>query len=344
MDGLALSRAYFQDVVEPLLARRFPRLPYAAARLGGGSDVLGFDDGTSQDHDFGLRLTLLVQGDQVDAVTTFLDAELPAEYRGWPTRFATTWAPEPASQTEVRTVREFAFSRLGVDATTDLAIADWLSLTGQSVLEIVAGPVFLDTAGELTHVRRRLDWYPRDLWLHLLACDWAQLGEELPFVGRSGARGDDVGSRVLAARLVHVAMHLGFLLERRWPPYSKWFGTAFAQLPRAAAATHGLRAELAAETWQEREAGLAGALDVLARLQSRVGLPSADPVTIPFFDRPFRGLASIPQVLHDEITDPEVRALPYGIGSIEQISAMTKLLVDGPRRAKVVRSLAERNA
>lgn len=55
--GAALSREYWQDVVAPLLEKHLPGLPYAAARLGSGSDVLGLDDHQSQDHDWGLRLT-----------------------------------------------------------------------------------------------------------------------------------------------------------------------------------------------------------------------------------------------------------------------------------------------
>jgi hypothetical protein len=34
--GIALARAYFDEVVEPLLRSRFPGLAYAAGRLGAG--------------------------------------------------------------------------------------------------------------------------------------------------------------------------------------------------------------------------------------------------------------------------------------------------------------------
>ncbi|MDN5766626.1 MAG: hypothetical protein L0H96_04740 [Humibacillus sp.] len=47
-------------MVSPIVLDRWPRMPHAAARLGSGSDVLGLDDATSRDHDWGLRLNLLV--------------------------------------------------------------------------------------------------------------------------------------------------------------------------------------------------------------------------------------------------------------------------------------------
>jgi hypothetical protein len=60
--GAGLARLFHADVVAPLLARELPRLRYAAGRLGSGSDVLGLDDPMSRDHDWGCRLTLLVDG------------------------------------------------------------------------------------------------------------------------------------------------------------------------------------------------------------------------------------------------------------------------------------------
>lgn len=60
LPGAELARRFSADVAEPLLSRFMPGLPYAAARLGSGSDVLGLDDEMSRDHDWGCRLTPLV--------------------------------------------------------------------------------------------------------------------------------------------------------------------------------------------------------------------------------------------------------------------------------------------
>ena len=98
-------------------------------------------------------------------------------------------------------------------------------------LEVVGGEVFEDTGGALTALRAAMDWYPDDLWRYLVACDWRRIDQELPLMGRAADRGDDLGSRVIAARLVAATMHLGFLLCRAWPPYAKWRGTLFGRLP-----------------------------------------------------------------------------------------------------------------
>ncbi|GGF01722.1 DUF4037 domain-containing protein [Mycetocola zhadangensis] len=339
LSGIDLAHGYYTDVIAPLLAERWPGLPHAAARLGRGSDVLGLDDEMSRDHDWGLRLTLLVRTDAVSAVREHLTARLPTEYAGHPTRFATTWHPLVTHQVEVDSPGNFAFSRLGVDATRPLTDVEWLSLTGQALLEVTAGPVFTDTSGELTAIRDRLRWYPDDLWRYVLAADWARIGQEFPFIGRTGSRGDDIGSCILTARIAQAAMRLGFLLERQWPPYSKWLGTLFSRLPRAGEAMPALHRASSADTWQEREAALAEALTLLHDLQRPLGLPGVDEVFSSFYDRPFLGLGGVPEALRDSITDPAVRALPVGIGSIEQLSDNVNVLTSPAMRLATMRSL-----
>ena len=152
--GIALAAAYFSDVVAPLLASRLPGVRYAAARLGSGSDVLGLDDSISRDHDWGLRLTILVEDAHAIAeVDDLFDRLLPAEFRGHQTRFATTWHPTRQHQIEVATADDFAMSRLGLDPLRSNTAVDWLTLTGQSVLEVTAGPVFVDDVGRITDIR-----------------------------------------------------------------------------------------------------------------------------------------------------------------------------------------------
>ncbi len=317
--GLDLAGAYYREVVAPLLAVRFPGLPHAAARLGSGSDVLGLDDAMSRDHDWGPRLTLLVSRPYVEPIDEYLHRMLPENFAGLPTRFATTWDPTVRHRVEVDTPADFAVSRLGLEVGDQLSPLDWLSFTGQGLLEVTAGKVFSDTHGGISDIRRRLAWYPDDVWRYVVAADWSRLGQELPLMGRTGHRGDEVGSRTIAGRLAHTAMHLGFLLERRWAPYPKWLGTAFARLSNAASATSALLAAQTAATWQERETALCDALASLHDLHRRVGLHSSSRVVEPFFDRPFRTVSgTIVEALISSITDHRVRQLPVGVGSIEQ--------------------------
>ncbi|MFJ3394825.1 DUF4037 domain-containing protein [Leifsonia aquatica] len=335
--GIALSRAFFDDVVAPLLSASLPDLPFGAGRLGSGSDVLGFDDDVSRDHDWGLRLSLFVPADAVGDVSALLDDDLPDTFRGLPTRFAFTGESLVRHHVEVTSVTEFAVDRLGFDPRDGIDVHDWLSVSGQAALEVTAGAVFADPTGELAAVRRALAWYPDDLWRYVLACDWERIGQELPLMGRAAEVGDDIGSRIVAARLSRIVMHLAFLLERTWPPYAKWFGSAFAQLPAADALGRSIDAVLDGRDLATRHRGLGDALQLLLDRQNTLGLTAVETALVPFWDRPhLHPDPAIAAQLLDGITDPDVRRLPRGAGSIEQRTDNVAVLTSpGARRNAV---------
>ncbi|RUR02054.1 DUF4037 domain-containing protein [Labedella endophytica] len=319
------------------MAERFPGLLLAAGRLGSGSDVLGLDDAVSRDHDWGLRLSLFVPADAVEEVDRELEQRLPDAFRGLPVRFAFTGATESQHHVEVSSVGEFADARLGFDPREGMSVTDWLSVSGQAALELTAGPVFVDATGELSAVRGALRWYPDDVWRYVLACDWIRIEQELPLMGRAADVGDDLGSRVIAARLAQTIMHLAFLLERRWPPYAKWFGSLFRTLACADEVQSSLHGALRAGNGADRQRGIAAALEELNRHQTEIGLSDVHQATVPFWDRPYvHPHPAIVAQLLDAVVEEEVRRLPRGRGSVEQRTDNVDVLVDaGARRAAV---------
>lgn len=335
--GAGLSRGFYAEIVAPILAESLPGLRYAAARLGTGSDVLGLDDAISRDHDWGCRLTLLVDsadGDLVLSIGEVLERRLPRDYRGHPVRFAASWDPRPAHRVEVATVGGFAASRLGVDPVGGLSAVDWVLLTGQSVLEVTAGSVFADRTAELTQVRQLLRWYPPDVERYVLAAAWRRLERQLSFVGRIAERGDELGSVMLCAELASDLMWLAFALCRRWPPYAKWRGTVFRSLPIAADLAGPLHAAVTAGGWRAREDALATGIEVLMAAQHALGLPVPASGSTRCWARSYRTLNT--QIWTDllaGITDPEVVALPRGIGCVERWVDGAGLLASPRRRA-----------
>lgn len=335
--GADLARRYFSDVVRPILAERFARLPHAAGRLGSGSDVLGFDDETSQDHDWGLRLSLFVPADAVREVDRELERRLPETFEGLPTRFAFTGQTGRRQRVDVASVSGFLDARLGFDPRANPSVADWLSLTGQAALEVTAGPVFVDTDGGLTAARAALRWYPEDVWRYVLASDWIRLAQELPLMSRAADVGDDVGSCIIAARLTQITMHLAFMLERRWPPYAKWFGTSFDRLACAKELGDALSRTLHAHNDADRQSGLARALESLLRKQNSLGLTAVTPALVPFWDRPhIHPNPAIATQLLKGITHDRVKTLPHGHGSAEQRTDNVDILVNARARARLV--------
>lgn len=58
--GVDLSEAFYCEAVKPILDDHYPNLKYSAALIGWGSEVLGYDDLTSTDHNWGPRLLLFL--------------------------------------------------------------------------------------------------------------------------------------------------------------------------------------------------------------------------------------------------------------------------------------------
>lgn len=265
--GLALCRALYDDVVAPRLRDR----RHAAAMLGSGSEVLGFDTARSTDHDWRARVAILVGEPDPEPLTG-----LPETYGGWPVEVV------------VAELGSYLTASLGFDPARGVDLMDWLLTPTQSLLSVTAGAVFHDAPGELTAVRERLAWYPRDVWLWLLAGQWQRISQIAPFPGRAAEAGDDLGSRLLTAELARDLMRLCFLIERRYAPYSKWFGSAFSRLRLGVTIGSRLEAAVAAARYPEREAALVAVYRAVGEAFNALKLTEPiDPEPALFHDRPF---------------------------------------------------------
>ncbi|HET8907483.1 MAG TPA: DUF4037 domain-containing protein [Ktedonobacterales bacterium] len=334
LPGQELNRLFYWEIIRPLLADRFPDLVYSAALIGPGSDALGYDTVVSTDHEWGPRGLLFLRDDDYAEVAPRIDEalrqELPTTFRGYSTSFS---APDVSGvrcmmageagridhHVELHTLRRFVQRELGIEPDTPLSARDWLAVPEQRLLHVTAGTVYHDGLELLTPLRERLAYYPLDVWRYRLAAQWMRISQEEAFMGRCGDAGDELGSRIIAARLVRDLMKLLFLQERRYAPYSKWLGSAFIRLPGADILVPYLSAGFAAATWQEREQQLSRAYALLAMRQNALGIAAhQDPQTRRFHGRAY-------QVIHAErfvdtlvamIRDPDVKRIVTSVGVV----------------------------
>lgn len=340
--GLQLSERFYQEAVRPLLQRFFPTLPHSAALVGYGSDVLGFDTPISRDHMWGPRLVLFLETEGFSSVAKAVDQmlrdNLPVEFAGYPTHFGSPGEDEVRVMEPVQhgpvdhlvtfqTIPGFFRQVLGLEHIESVHFSRWLTFPQQKLLEVTAGGVFHDDLG-LIELRERFAFFPEPVWLYLLASQWRRIAQEEAFIGRTGQVGDEVGSQVIAASMVQDLMCLAFLLERRYAPYSKWFGSAFHRLDIAERLEPLLMRALQAPHWQAREAYLIEAAVLLIEKQNTLKITRVlSPKATQFYGRPFRVLFAdrIVEGLRERITDPWLRKLPL-FGSIDQFCRTTDVL------------------
>lgn len=348
LPGQALARQLYDEAVRPLMDAHAAGLPYGAAFIGAGSDVLGYDTARSMDHDWGPRLTLFIPDDMSEKWVPRLEkmflSELPERIAGFPTRFQ-EFANDPGimhmaggdgegpllHRIRITSAPAFLNETLGVRSMEDFDVPTWLTVPEQTLLELTAGVVFRDESGAIEAFRNRLAWYPKDIWRYRLAAAWKRIAQIEPFIGRAAEVDDDLGSQVIAVSLIRDVMRLALLQERRYAPYSKWLGTAFARIDIAAPLQRHLDAARFARSWLEREHQIVQAVAMLAERQNHLALcKHVDPTPRPFFSRPFTVIDAerFADALTQSIEAPEVKVMPLHLGGIDQYIDSTDALVN----------------
>ena len=342
--GLKLSELFYREAAKPILDKFFPQVPHSAGLLGWGSEVLGYDDVQSSDHHWGPRFFLFLSAEDYkqykNAIYETLSLNLPHRFKGYSTSFGepdeigvrhrSNIDSGPVNHMiHIETIKNFFGWYLGCNPYGPITAADWLSFSEHKLLGVTSGKVFRDGLGELEDIRRKFNYYPRDVWLYQLAAQWIKIFEDREFISRCGDVGDELGSMVVAAHQVKKLMHLCFLMERKYAPYTKWFGTGFAELECASELGPIFRDVLLSLTWKERESNLARAYRVIARMHNALKItpPIVEDVQV-YYGRPYL-VFEPPDLIRDilnNFTDEQVKAIKHGLGSVNQFVDSTNQL------------------
>ncbi len=342
--GLQLSELFYKEAVLPILEASFPHLAHGAGLIGEGSEVLGFDDERSMDHDWGPRCQIFLSPDDhkklASQITEVLGKELPRDFRGFPTRFSVyedtgaklldrSESGPVTHRVEIESIPEFFGGYLALDVDKAMSVYDWLTTPEELLLIVTSGKVFSDPLGGLQQIRQKYSYYPEEVWLYLLASQWRIISQEEAFIGRTAAAGDDLGSRILTAKMAGYLMKLAFLMEKKYAPYSKWFGKAFSQLEAAKLLASPLKSALDASEYSEREGYLSEAYEIVAGMHNQLGITDAiDPtVRSHYYDRPYKVIKAdrFVDAIANKLKGTELAEIA-GIGSVDQFVANVDLL------------------
>ncbi|PIN75328.1 hypothetical protein COV18_04015 [Candidatus Woesearchaeota archaeon CG10_big_fil_rev_8_21_14_0_10_37_12] len=350
--GKKLSELFFKELIKPSLKKLYPNLKYSAGLLGPGSDVIGFDTERSMDHDWGPRILLFLSKKDINKKTEIskvFSRELPYEFRGFSTHFTPLDKKGVKvakkinkgiirHRIEIYSIEYFFKEYLHFDINKKISIYDWLIFPEHKLLTISEGNVFHDDL-ELNKKLARFKYYPRDVWLYLLECQWKRISQEEHFMGRCGELNDEIGSKIVATRLVKDIMRLCFLMERKYTPYIKWFGTGFSKLKSAKELKPILNKILRANNWKKREKYLSKAYEYLAKLHNSLKITKPLKTTVEqFHDRPFLVINGklFAQEIKKQIKDKRIKAIKLEIGSINQFCDSTDVVESNTQKFKAV--------
>ena len=226
MHGLELSRKYWESFGRNMLEQEFPMLKgqVAAGLCGSGSEILGFDDEVSQDHDFEPGFCLFLPGeDIIDRHDAFLlersYARLPKEFAGFR---RSRISPVGGSRHGVIRLSDFLMEKTGTP-DGNLSLRQWLTVPEQNLLEVVSGEIWLDESGVFSGIRLRLSRCPEDIRLRKLSGELLIMNQSGQYNYRRCLDHGETGAAMLAVNeFVQAALHVLHLLDRSYTPYYKW--------------------------------------------------------------------------------------------------------------------------
>ena len=235
MKGLELSKRYYLEYGKPMLEGSFSDiLPLIAVGLaGGGSECLGFDDDISTDHDFEPAFCIFLPDEAlIDRKTEFAleraYAKLPNEFLGF-TR--NPISPVGGNRHGVIRTSDFFLKTTGT-SNGQLDIIDWLSIDEQALLEATSGEIFFDGLGRFSEIRQSLSYLPEDVRLKKLSGHLLNMAQSGQYnYGRCISRHETAAAQLAIFDFVKSAMHVIFLLNKRYIPYYKWSFKALGELP-----------------------------------------------------------------------------------------------------------------
>lgn len=238
MQGIELSKLYFEEYGRPMLERDFPDYVdrIAVGLVGHGSECFGYDDEVSADHDFepGFCLWLTEEDEKEIGFKLFRAySKLPKEFMGVKCLDKSVLG---SKEKGVKTIGEFYSAYTGRQGAPE-SWQDWLYTPSHYFAEATNGEVFYDPLGEFSRIREEIkSGMPEDVRRKKIASCALRMAQSGQYNYKRCLSHGEVGAARLALdEFVRNCAEIVFLLEKRHAPYYKWIFRSMKQLPRLSA-------------------------------------------------------------------------------------------------------------
>lgn len=233
MKGLELSEKYYETYGRTMIEDEFPEIAgqTAAGLVGYGSECLGFDDEISRDHDYGpsfcIWLPQEIYAQYGERMQVVYDA-LPKEFMGFTGRVE---EEQGKGRVGVLCLEDFYREILGYPGMP-CTEAEWLSIPEEALATAINGRVFEDRLGRFSKIRESLSqYYPEAVWRRKLADALARAAQSGQYnYARAMKRGERIAAEIALVEFVKEAMHLVYLLNRKYAPFYKWMHRGLREL------------------------------------------------------------------------------------------------------------------
>lgn len=248
MNGLELSRRYYEEICRPAIEGSFAKFmgKMAFGLAGDGSECYGFDDEISRDHDFGPRIMVWLTPEDFDEfgekLRNFI-LNLPRNFLGYNGVNTSRYGE---GREGVFTIPGFYKRFLGIDHPPS-TVREWRLLPESNLSIATNGEIFSDPVGEFTKFRKALlEGYPEDLRLKMMAARCMKMAQSGQYnYARNFKRGEFVAVQMAVSEFIDSTISLIYLMNNRYKPFYKWMHRGLRELPVLGKESYNLLSDLA---------------------------------------------------------------------------------------------------
>ena len=231
LTGMEICRKFYEEYGRQMIHEKFPQYEdqMAVGLVGEGSEVFGYDDAFSRDHDFGPGFCIWLPKEMYKTMGDKVQEEydkLPDTYMG----IKRTTTEMGKGRVGVWRMGDFFEEYTGHRTAPELA-AEWVEIDDYKLATVTNGEVWRDDLGEFTKRRQGFLAQPPEAYRVKLArmiSSMAQMGQAN--YARSMARKDYVTAEICIAKYMEDTLHCIFLLNDAYAPYYKWLLTGSKSL------------------------------------------------------------------------------------------------------------------
>lgn len=223
LTGMEICRRFYEEYGKQMIHEKFPEYEnqMAVGLVGEGSEVFGYDDTFSRDHDFGPGFCIWLPKELYKAMGDKVQEEydkLPDTFMG----IQRTTTEMGKGRVGVWRMGDFFEEYTGYRTAPEIP-AEWVEIEDYKLATVTNGEIWRDDLGEFTKRRAGFLAQPPEAYRVKLArmiSSMAQMGQ--CNYARSMARKDYVTANICIAKYMEDTLHCLFLLNDQYAPYYKW--------------------------------------------------------------------------------------------------------------------------
>lgn len=231
MNGLELSKDFFNTYGKELMETQFSHVHYASGAVGQGSEFFGFDDQLSEDHDFSAGFCVWLTKEDEEKYGYDISraySKLPKEFRGISQAVQSEYAGKKYGVFEIG---DFYTNIIGIREPE--TVRDWFYIPEYALATAVNGEVFFDNCGEFSKIREKLMYgMPKDVKLKKISAHTAYMAQagQYNFL-RCIAHGEQGAAQLSLFEFATHTVSVIFALNESYSPFYKWKFRKMRSLP-----------------------------------------------------------------------------------------------------------------